>query len=89
MNQWLVVELQVGRVAVCVGKCMRCSCVQARKSCMNCLPSRQGRCLNCSSTESVFDRNNHRDSSGLIQSDSIGCDVAHCTSGGAELSDFV
>ena len=45
--------------------------------------------MNCSSTESVFDINNHHDSSGLTQSDSIGCDVAKCTSGGAELSDFV
>ena len=72
-------------------KCIRCSCVQARKSCINCLPSRRVRCLNCSSTESVhdIDRNGHHDASGLIQLDSVGCDVAYCASGGAGLSDFV
>ena len=73
------------------GKCIRCSCIQARKSCINCLPFRRGHCLNCSSTESVYDidRNSHRDASGLIQLDSVGCDVAHCASDGTELSDFV
>ena len=73
------------------GKCMRCSCVQARKSCINFLPSRQGCCLNCFSTESIYDidRNSHLDASGLIQLDSVDCDVAHCTLGGAELSDFI
>ena len=74
----LVTELQVGRVAVCV-------VTTANASCIDCLPSRRGHCLNCSSTESVYDidRNSHRDASSLIQLDSVACDVAHCTLGGA------
>ena len=34
-----------------VGKCVRCDCKKKKKVCINCLPSRLGRCVNLEPVE--------------------------------------